>query len=64
MIKKLLKFFLREFGYALIPVDKENKFLNFDEIYKNKITKQPVIFDVGSNEGQSIDRFCKIFDRL
>ncbi len=62
MIKKLLKFFLREFGYTLIPVDKENKFLNFDEIYKNKITKQPVIFDIGSNEGQSIDRFCKIFD--
>ena len=62
MIKKVVKKTLRYFGYVVNKIDKENKFLNFDEIYKNKINPNPIIFDVGSNQGQSIERFTKIFD--
>lgn len=38
------------------------KNLNFDEIYKKYIKKNPVIIDVGANEGQSIKRFDLIFN--
>jgi FkbM family methyltransferase len=48
--------------FALVGLDiRFKKSLNFDEIYK-KYVKNPVIIDVGANEGQSIKRFDLIFN--
>ena len=35
--------------------------MTFDQIYK-KIKSNPIIFDIGANQGQSIERFKKIFN--
>lgn len=58
-IKKIIKFF----GLNITRTNKELSNLTFDEIYLNyfKSSDQPVIFDVGANEGQSIYRFKKIY---
>jgi len=49
--------------FAHINIDiKFKKNLSFDEIYKKYIKTNPVIIDVGANEGQSIKRFNLIFD--
>ena len=49
--------------FALINIDiKFKKNLSFDEIYKKYIKKNPVIIDIGANEGQSIKRFNLIFN--
>jgi FkbM family methyltransferase len=62
MLKKLIKETFRYFGLEVNRVNKEIKNLSFDEIYKKKITKNPIIFDVGANKGQSIERFKSIFE--
>lgn len=61
-VKKFLKSIVNFFGYQLRKKDKEIKNLSFDEIYKLKIQPTPIIFDVGANQGQSIERFKKIFN--
>jgi FkbM family methyltransferase len=49
--------------FAHINIDiKFKKNLSFNEIYKKYIKTNPVIIDVGANEGQSINRFNLIFD--
>jgi len=60
--KELIKKTFNYFGFEIKKRNKEIKFLSFDEIYKEKIKKDPVIFDVGANQGQSIERFKKIFE--
>ena len=53
--------FIKKF-FSLLGLDIGfKKSLNFDEIYK-KYVKNPVIIDVGANEGQSIKRFDLIFN--
>ena len=62
-MKKLLKKIIKKFGFEVsrIPDEKEIKNLSFDEIFKKIIKKhEPVIFDIGANKGQSIDRFLKV----
>lgn len=59
-IKKLLKKLFRLLGYKIEKIHPDIHELTFDEIYP-KFLKNPVIFDVGANEGQSIERFKKIF---
>ena len=60
-VKKKIKNLFNFFGLEIKKKDKEIKNLSFDEIYKIKIKKNPIIFDVGANQGQSIERFKKIF---
>jgi FkbM family methyltransferase len=49
--------------FAHINIDiKFKRNLSFDEIYKKYIKTDPIIIDVGANEGQSIKRFNLIFD--
>ena len=62
MLKKLIKKIFRYFGLEVYRINKEIRNLSFDEIYKKKITKNPIIFDVGANKGQSIERFKSIFE--
>ena len=59
MLKKHINFFLNYIGYKI----SKNKIYSFDHIY-SYFLKNPLIIDVGSNEGQSIDRFSKIFRKL
>ena len=62
-MKKLLKNIFKKFGFEIqrIPNEKEMKDLSFDEIFQKIIkNKKPIIFDVGANKGQSIDRFLKV----
>jgi len=56
MIKKTINNFLNRFGYQITSIS------STDSIYVNYIkNKNPIIFDVGANKGQSIIRFNKIF---
>ena len=63
MIKKIINKFISLFGYKLFKINKDQKNLSFDDIYKKKIQENPIIFDVGANRGQSIARFKKIFPK-
>lgn len=59
-MKKVLKKILNNLGIEVRIKPKFGKVLNFDDIYKLKIKKNnPIIFDVGANKGQSIERFKK-----
>jgi FkbM family methyltransferase len=62
-MKQLFKQILKFFGLNITRLNKELSNLTFDEIYLNflKISDNPIIFDVGANEGQSINRFKKIY---
>ena len=63
-LKRLVKKIFFFYGFIIKRTHKNQAFpSNFDEIY-NKIfskNKKIVIFDIGANKGQSIERFKKIF---
>ncbi len=61
-MKNLLKKIINNFGYDLKRLNSESKILNSDDLLKDKINKNPTILDIGANNGQSIDRFLKIFE--
>ena len=63
MIKKLLKKTINKLGFDLKRYDQKNKQVNFDDLLKDKISNNPIIFDVGGNKGQSIEKYLKIFDK-
>ncbi len=61
-MKIILKKILNKLGIDVKRLHPElRNRLSFDDIYKLKIKKNPLIFDVGANKGQSIQRFKKIF---
>ncbi len=64
-LKKIINSFFNIFGLSISRKvnHEEIKHLTFDEIYKQKIKHNPIIFDVGANKGQSIERFSKIFNK-
>ena len=53
-VKKIISFF----GYDIKRI---NQSLSFDDIYLSFFKNDAIIFDVGANKGQSIERFKKIF---
>lgn len=61
-MKNLIKKIINNFGYDLKKLNSESKILNSDDLLRDKINKDPIIFDIGANKGQSIDRFIKIFN--
>jgi len=63
MIKKLVKKAINKLGFDLKRYNSSNKQVNFDDLLKDKISKNPIIFDVGGNKGQSIEKYLKIFDK-
>lgn len=63
IMKKLIKNIINKFGYEIKRLNPEFKQINFDDLIKEKICKNPVIFDVGGNKGQSIERYIKIFNK-
>jgi len=63
MIKKLVKKTINKLGFDLKRYYPEKKQINFDDLLKDKISNNPIIFDVGGNKGQSIEKYLKIFDK-
>ena len=60
-MKKYIQRIINFFGYKLIKVNRTDA-TQLDELTKIIIPKSdPVIFDVGANKGQSIERYKKIF---
>lgn len=60
-IKKGIKKILWSIGLEIKKINKEVTFTSFDEIYKKKLGNALVIFDIGANQGQSIERFKSLF---
>ena len=63
MIKKLVKKTINKLGFDLKRHNPNYKQVNFDDLLKDKISNNPIIFDVGGNKGQSIEKYLKIFDK-
>ena len=63
-MKKIVKKFFNYLGYNISRKISEDeiKILSLDEIYKLKLKKDPIILDIGANEGQSIERFNRLFE--
>jgi len=55
---KFIRSILNIFGVDIIKIRR-----TFNQTYKNNINKKPIIFDVGANDGQSIERFSSIFPK-
>lgn len=62
MIKNFTKKILNKFGFDIINIKSKYYNINFDNLLKNKIKKNPLIIDVGGNTGQSIEKYLKLFD--
>jgi FkbM family methyltransferase len=59
-MKRHLKSLLKYFGYQIKKVPRYSN--SFDRIYSEFLKKEsPVIFDIGSHRGESIDRFLRLF---
>jgi len=63
MIKKLVKKTINKLGFDLKRYNPQHKQLNFDDLLKDKISNNPIIFDVGGNKGQSIEKYLKMFEK-
>lgn len=64
-MKKIIKKLFEIIGFTISRKldEREIKILSLDEIYSQKIKSSPLIFDVGANNGQSIERFQKLFNQ-
>ena len=60
LMKKFIKQTINKLGFDLRRVNPEVKQINFDDLLKDKINKNPIIFDIGGNQGQSIEKYLKI----
>ena len=59
MIKELIQKIFIFFGYKIINLKKNKS--NLDQYLKTLINYNPLIFDVGANNGQSVENFKKIY---
>ncbi|WP_145596195.1 FkbM family methyltransferase [Candidatus Pelagibacter sp. FZCC0015] len=62
-MKKIVKKIINNLGYDIKKLDKEFKNPSLDDLLKEKIDENPMIFDVGGNKGQSVTKFKKIFKK-
>ena len=64
-MRKIIKKLFKTLGYTISKKndEREVKLLTLDEIYSQKLKSSPLIFDVGANNGQSIKRFSKLFEK-
>jgi FkbM family methyltransferase len=60
LIKKIIDLILLKLNYKIIGIRNTISNNNLDAILKFLLKKKPVMFDVGANTGQSIERFLKI----
>ena len=62
-MKILIKKIINKLNFDLKILNPEISCINFDDLLKEKICKNPLIFDIGANKGQSIQKYIKIFDQ-
>lgn len=61
-MKKFIKKFINKLGYDLKKFDPQHQQIDFDDLLRSKIQKDPIIFDIGGNKGQSVEKYLKIFN--
>jgi len=61
LIKKTIKKTINKLGFDLRRINPKITQFRFENLY-DKISENPVIFDVGGNRGQSIEAYLKIFN--
>jgi len=62
-INQDLKLFIQHLIEKILKIQIFYKTKTIDEIYISNLNENPIIFDIGANEGQSVDRFKKIFPK-
>jgi FkbM family methyltransferase len=60
-MKKFFKNIIYKLGYDIKKINKEFINESLENLLVKKINKNPIIFDVGGNKGQSIEIFQRIF---
>lgn len=61
-MKKILNKLFYNLGYEVKKIDKEFLNLSIEDVLKKKINKNPIIFDIGGNKGQSIAKYKTLFN--
>ena len=62
-MRKIIKKFINRLGYNISRINKKYENINLDELLSKKINNfNPIVFDVGGNKGQSIEKFKKILN--
>lgn len=62
-MREIIKKLINKLGYNISRKNKKIDNIDFDKLLKNKVRKKnPIIFDVGGNVGNSINNFKKIFN--
>ena len=58
-MKNIIKNLANRWGYEIKKIRPGN--IDFESLLKNKIPKNPIIFDVGASKGESVDEFLNNF---
>ena len=60
-MRKIIKKLINKFGYNISRINKKYENINLDDLeLSRKINNiNPIVFDVGGNKGQSIEKFKK-----
>ena len=62
-MRKIIKKLINKFGYNISRINKKYENINLDDLLSRKINNiNPIVFDVGGNKGQSIEKFKKILN--
>ena len=62
-MRKIIKKLINKFGYNISRINKKFENIDLNELLSKKINyKNPSIFDVGGNTGQSVEKFKKVFN--
>ncbi len=62
-MKKIILKLFNKLGYDISKINKDFTNPQLEDLLKRKISKTPIIFDVGGNKGQSVAIFKKIFEK-
>ena len=63
-LKKIIKYIFKLFNLEIRRFYPELEQLNFEELYQKTLEGNVIVFDVGANKGQSIEKFKKIFKNV
>ena len=60
-MRKIIKKLLNKLGYNISRINRKYENINLDELLSKKINNtNPIVFDVGGNKGQSVEKFKTI----
>ena len=62
-MRKIIKKLINILGYNISRINHKYENIDLDALLPEKINNpNPVVFDVGANKGQSVEKFKKIFN--